>query len=32
MKTRISVQDRRKDLRVEQGFNLAELPKQTGIA
>ena len=31
MKTRISVQERLKDLRVEQGLNLEELAQKTGI-
>ena len=32
MKTRISVQERLKDLRVEQGLNLEELAQKTGIS
>ena len=32
MKTRISVQERLKDLRVEQGLNLEELAQETGIS
>ena len=32
MKTRISVQERLKDLRVERGLNLEELAQQTGIS
>ena len=31
MKTRISVQERLKDLRVERGLNLEELAQETGI-
>ena len=32
MKTRISVQERLKDLRVERGLNLEELAQETGIS
>ena len=32
MKTRISVQERLKDLRVEAGLNLEELAQETGIS
>ena len=32
MKTRISVQERLKDLRVERGLNLEELAHETGIS
>ena len=32
MKTRISVQERLKDLRVERGLNLEELAQKTGIS